>query len=144
MTPFPKGMKWRARAPIRTACKQCGGEFYRQKKSEKFCSDVCRLRFHGQGEKKRGHYIKRVYGLSHDDVSRMLAEQNGCAICHAPIGIMAGDAAIDHCHSTGMVRGILCHRCNTALGLFRDDSSLMASAAEYIELSKSKTAKRGD
>lgn len=70
----------------------------------------------------------RKYGLSDEQYQTMLDNQDGkCAIC--------GDVptAVDHDHSTGLVRGLLCHSCNAGLGHFRDSPSLLEKAARYIE-----------
>jgi hypothetical protein len=40
---------------------------------------------------------------------------------------------VDHCHATGKVRGLLCHNCNRALGLLKDDKSTIRRALEYLE-----------
>lgn len=40
--------------------------------------------------------------------------------------------AVDHCHKTNMVRGLLCHRCNTAIGLLNDDFTTLKSALKYL------------
>lgn len=80
--------------------------------------------------------IKRKYGLTAIQYYMMLDQQGGkCKICK---GIGPGGAgrtsrmAIDHCHETGKVRGILCNRCNRALGLFEDDISNLTAAIEYL------------
>lgn len=40
---------------------------------------------------------------------------------------------VDHCHSSGEVRGLLCHNCNRALGLFKDSRENLLNAVEYLE-----------
>lgn len=54
----------------------------------------------------------------------------GCAICLTPLEIKK--TAIDHNHKTGEVRGILCLRCNSALGGFKDSPTIILSALEYL------------
>jgi hypothetical protein len=64
----------------------------------------------------------------------MWAEQNGrCAICSTTLREGRGGAAVDHCHRTGKVRGLLCSPCNTAIGKLREDPALFASALAYLE-----------
>jgi hypothetical protein len=82
-------------------------------------------------EKARWARIKKEYGLSELDVAQMLNKQNcKCVICS--INIRNG-YHIDHCHSTGKVRGLLCQKCNQAIGLLRESESLFFKAAEYIK-----------
>lgn len=72
------------------------------------------------------------------DFDALLAQQNGkCAICrNASTGRKkSGRLAIDHCHSTGKVRGLLCHRCNTMLGQSKDSPEILRAAALYLEAS---------
>ena len=58
-------------------------------------------------------------------------EQNGvCAVCKLP---SRRALCVDHCHATRQVRGLLCDKCNTALGLFGDDSKRMRAAAAYVD-----------
>jgi|SRR5215469_13527422 len=78
------------------------------------------------------------YGLTPGDYERMLADQEGrCAICGDPPdpnGIRAASKLhADHDHTTGLVRELLCVRCNSGVGLFRDDPALLRVAAAYIE-----------
>ena len=74
--------------------------------------------------------LKR-FGLSRERYDAILAEQGGmCRICSAkPNGRLL---AIDHCHSTNAIRGILCGVCNVGLGHFRDNSDLLMAAAKYL------------
>jgi hypothetical protein len=76
----------------------------------------------------------RRYGLTPDDYHRLLARQGGaCAICRKQRGRQPD---VDHCHSTGQVRGLLCRKCNFGLGHFEDDSGLMLAAIAYLEASR--------
>ena len=69
------------------------------------------------------------YGLTSIAYAALLEKQNhGCAICSEP-----NPPAIDHCHRTGRVRGILCHKCNKGIGLLQDDPETLRAAAEYLE-----------
>ena len=63
----------------------------------------------------------------------MEAAQDGrCAIC----GAVSGRLFVDHCHTTGNVRGLLCVACNNALGQFRDSVSALRRAIDYLEQSR--------
>ncbi len=83
---------------------------------------------------KRNWKLRR-YGLTIEDYGSMLAEQGGrCAICRSePDSRRRHDLAVDHCHETQIVRGLLCHRCNVGLGHFNDQQTLLMAAAEYLE-----------
>jgi Recombination endonuclease VII len=81
----------------------------------------------------RRRRLKRKYGISLEEYERLLALQNGaCAIC-----LLKSDRMlhVDHCHKTGRVRGLLCVKCNTGLGCYNDDPSLMRRGAAYLERS---------
>lgn len=63
----------------------------------------------------------------------LLIKQNGrCALCGGP-PTKNGKLDIDHDHKAGKVRGLLCHKCNYALGLLQDDSGLLLKASNYLE-----------
>lgn len=85
---------------------------------------------------KREQALKRMYGITQQDYDVMLAEQNNqCAICKAtePGGKHTSNYfVVDHCHSTGKVRKLLCHHCNTALGLVGDNISILQKMIEYL------------
>lgn len=85
---------------------------------------------------QRGYHIKRRYGVTTEDYDRMLSDQNGgCKLCGKPPAMTSQITLrlfIDHCHTTGKVRGLLCARCNTGLG-FVDQSEWLSKALEYRE-----------
>ncbi len=82
-------------------------------------------------ELRRARYRKKKYGLGGEDYQRMLAQQNGvCAVCKQKA---QRRLCVDHCHATQKVRGLLCDKCNTALGLLDDDSNRMREAGTYVD-----------
>lgn len=75
----------------------------------------------------------KKYGLSYSDWELLLIRQNHvCAICKRPE--TGKTLAVDHCHRTGKVRGLLCAKCNQGIGMFDDNASSLRTAAEYLEL----------
>ncbi len=80
---------------------------------------------------RRRRKLKRAYGLTIEQHDAMLLEQEGrCAICC--IEITLETLATDHDHSSKQVRGLLCIKCNAALGLLGDSSHTIEKAAEYL------------
>lgn len=84
----------------------------------------------------RRHILRR-YGMSEDDYKQLLHQQGyACAICGVSFGGVTGwtkTLHLDHCHTEGAPRAILCKRCNTGLGHWEDNPELLRRAAEYIE-----------
>ena len=73
----------------------------------------------------------RLYGITPEDYDALLTAQGGaCAVCGGPPSRSSFD--VDHCHTTGRVRGLLCSHCNKGLGLFADDPARLRAAAEYL------------
>jgi hypothetical protein len=74
---------------------------------------------------------KHKYGITPDKVRAMLEDQdNQCAICPEAIDYVT--AHLDHCHNSLDIRGLLCKRCNTGLGMFRDQEEYLTSAIRYL------------
>jgi recombination endonuclease VII len=77
--------------------------------------------------------LRRVYGRSLADYNRVLLYQKrGCAICGKVPLPSKPRLAVDHCHTTGLLRGLLCWRCNRALIRFDDDVVKLLAAANYL------------
>ena len=76
------------------------------------------------------------YGLTPESYNEMLEKQGGgCAICGSKDHGGAKRTTrfpVDHCHETGKTRGLLCHRCNRALGFFKDDIQTLQNAVKYL------------
>jgi hypothetical protein len=79
----------------------------------------------------------RKYGITKDRYDELLKYQDGkCAICNCAETVKLNGKlkrlAIDHCHQTNFVRGLLCSRCNVAIGNFNDNWILLDNALEYL------------
>jgi hypothetical protein len=85
------------------------------------------------GLEKRDGIIRRVYGITLAEYNKMFEDQGGrCAICGSPDEVEGRRLAIDHCHDSGRVRGLLCGKCNRGLGLFYDNKQLLENAISYL------------
>lgn len=136
-----------------TVCKQLKslGAFYNRKASEdgkayrcKVCDNLAVGEFRKLHEDRhraaqRARNRKHKYGLSELDYQLLIEKQNNkCAICFVELQQNATTKhtpetlCIDHCHETGVVRGLLCAKCNKGLGLFNDDPVLLLTAIDYI------------
>lgn len=81
--------------------------------------------------------LKRKYGIDLAAFDVMLTNQGHvCAICKLPESEIPHNKGqpwqVDHCHTTGQVRGILCFPCNFAIGLLKDDKAIIMNALNYI------------
>lgn len=73
---------------------------------------------------------ERIYGVSDDSIREMIKAQNyRCAICREPF---KATPCVDHCHTTGVVRGMLCANCNIGLAKFRDSIRMLELAVDYL------------
>lgn len=85
-------------------------------------------------DKVRSQELVQKYGIDLEQYNKMLAEQNNvCFICKQSETIKGQSLAVDHCHTTGKVRHLLCSRCNTSLGSLKEDTSIAEALVEYIK-----------
>jgi len=137
-----KTARYRARHPEKIAAYKAAnskkqGTEYRSKYSDRVRASWHKYR---QGPKYRATYLnnhfKRNYGITLDEYNALLAAQGGvCKIClcpddwkrkqHAPL-------CVDHEHKSGKVRGLLCHKCNLAISLVRENIDILANAIRYL------------
>jgi hypothetical protein len=109
---------------VRSVCKQCASH-----KSKEF-------RMMNPERQSVAARLRR-YGLTDKRFNEMLKEQHGlCAICGRPGKRKAKwcktGLFVDHIHSSGKIRGLLCHQCNTGIGSFRDDINVVKRCVEYL------------
>ncbi|MEU6543923.1 endonuclease VII domain-containing protein [Streptomyces sp. NPDC046859] len=77
----------------------------------------------------RKRWYKYKYGVTFSERERMAEEQHHtCPVCRT----VTDQLVVDHCHSTGRVRGLLCHHCNLAIGFLRDNPATAVAAAVYL------------
>lgn len=75
----------------------------------------------------------KTYGVTPFEYGEMLWNQNfKCKLCDTELGKDTKAPHLDHNHKTGKIRGILCHHCNTGLGLFKDSITMLEKAIEYL------------
>lgn len=123
----------------KTRCKVCeewkdaATQFY---KKTAFTCKACRNSHIIEHRRNSGtdfaYYLWAKYRIREAEFTERLTAQEGrCALCERELKPRA--TAVDHCHTTNRVRGILCYACNAALGMFKDDPSLLRKAARYVE-----------
>lgn len=85
----------------------------------------------------RNRYVIRTYGITQQQYEEMFQQQGGvCGICGSQPDIERhgiSRLAIDHCHSTGKIRGLLCNNCNAGMGLIGDTAEHLKAALAYLE-----------
>jgi len=79
------------------------------------------------------YHVATRYGLSAARYDALMDQQGGrCAVCGGP-PTGQGRLHVDHDHATSLVRGLLCHDCNTGIGSLKDDLSILRAAVAYLE-----------
>lgn len=148
----PQGTK-RKRSVIEVAegfslCNRCGevlplSDFYKQPNRKRGVAAYCKACNYivNRANPKirtglvRSHF-KRRYGMTLEERAAMIAEQDGrCSICADPF-TTTRSTHLDHDHTTGNLRAVLCRRCNLTLGFAHDDPDLLRKMADYIEYHK--------
>lgn len=127
-----------AKDGLRGYCKPCRNAaqslYYQKHKLERRSYDQAYYR--RNPDKWRDEQLRRKFGITIENYRIILDQQDGkCLICLRSAADFPGQRwlAVDHCHATGQIRGILCHSCNRAVGLFQDNPDLMIKAAQYVQ-----------
>lgn len=136
-----KKARYVPRTPVHAAvCGQCGGPMPsgRSSRPRRFCGRKCLSDWHNAQqtrEFRRDSWLRAKYGITLEAYGALLADQGGvCRLCGTPEkDARHGVLDVDHDHETGQIRGLLCHRCNWALGIMRDDLTWLRAAVAYLE-----------
>lgn len=123
-------------------CNKCTYNY--TKISRNRCRERVRISDNAHYARTRKRHLElmriRKFGVNAEQFNEMLKNQNNiCAICKKPETVIwksrneIKPLCIDHCHKTGKVRGLLCAKCNAAIGQFKDSIESLASAIEYLK-----------
>lgn len=92
-------------------------------------------RFRDANPRKVKANLLRKYGITLEQFEAMLKDQgNACKICKTSTPGGKGTFHVDHCHKTGVVRGLLCHHCNALLGHAKDQVTILEEAIRYLKV----------
>ena len=117
---FPNCKK--SKSGIRPRCKACYSSV--NKKNRKI---------RGWTEQDKDVRLQRTFGLKPGQYVEMLEEQDyKCAVCGTTEQENKKRLAVDHCHKTGKIRKLLCHKCNCALGMVDDNKDTLSSLISYL------------
>ena len=123
------------RLGLDSRCKECKAELardYSLKNKEKISQNNAEWRKNNPGrytKRSRGYVMKR-YGITTEEYDELFLIQEGrCKICSR---VSEKALHVDHDHKTGRVRGLLCHRCNTSIGLMEESADNLKRMIEYI------------
>ena len=120
-------------------CKECTKERNNTPNIKKSKQEATKKQNAKRKGKRWGYHLSKTYGLREEDYFKMYKEQNGCClICKLPEDKEKhyGKFVVDHDHSTGKVRGLLCNHCNVLLGHAKEDVRILENAIEYIKENK--------
>jgi hypothetical protein len=102
------------------------------------CNSARTVKSPGYKDSVRKAHLKRAYKITPEQYQEMFDKQGGlCRICQSSDNGHRSHLSIDHDHTTGKVRGLLCHDCNLGLGKFKDDTHRLKMAIMYLSLTES-------
>lgn len=143
----------RYKSGLKSTCKPCLSEYqisYRKTDKHKEYLEATREKRREQKkewqksrkDEDKDYYknksLRTRYGISPEEYNKLFMDQEGkCKICGCEETTVANgitrSLAVDHNHTSGVIRGLLCRKCNTAIGLLKEDKLLLLKAVEYLD-----------
>jgi hypothetical protein len=118
-------------------CKTCyGGQSLKHYRSKKDYYNKLQRNYREENRDKFKQWrLKRNWNLTVEEFNSMINTQsNKCFICETTFSDVKGKRPnVDHCHSTGRIRKLLCTKCNTAMGLLNENVSILSKMINYIQ-----------
>lgn len=139
----------RAKDQLQSICKVCQAEatrkwyqenkeycrekrYDRYKKNQERDNETVRRFLKKNPGKTKEYHLRAKFGIEKEQFNKMLTEQNNsCDICNNEF-TKTLLASVDHNHSSGKVRGLLCGQCNTGIGLLKENEQTLLNAIEYL------------
>jgi len=125
---------------LHTTCKECcaiNSKIRRELPLNKERARLAMERWRKNPKNKRANLssaYKSKYGMTLECYEKMLKEQDSkCYICGIENQYNGKPLYVDHCHTKGQVRKLLCQHCNSGLGMFKDNPELLIKAADYLK-----------
>lgn len=127
---------------IEYKCKKCKSEY----NSNFYTGNIKHIEKTKEYNKRNQRKVRncdllRDFGITIDEYEKMLTNQNNkCKICNKEETVKNKKTnklrmlCVDHCHKTGKIRGLLCNRCNSAIGLLYEDSTIINNCLKYLEI----------
>jgi len=141
---------------VSSSCKKCRTKFYQEryrkmnkkilrkkyklfyKKYKKKILERSHNWYKNNHEKIHDYRLKKIYNINIEQYNLLLKKQHYCcAICKKSIQQIkhkkVKKLGVDHNHLTGQVRGLLCHKCNSGLGSFEENLTILKNAMKYLK-----------
>lgn len=124
----PNGVTKKGTQKYRSQCRECDNA--RQLPQRKRAPNTAR---YSRGRLK-GYQVSAAFGITHAEWEALMESRGwACEICGRTSETSGRSLAVDHDHSTGAIRGVLCQRCNCAIGLLLEDKDSLANAINYLK-----------
>lgn len=127
---------------LKSHCKECRNYTNRKYRELKFSSKPRKISNLSAKDRERNSYYISEYNISLEDYNKLFEVQKGvCAICNKSETMKHQNGnirnlAVDHCHITGIVRGLLCSAHNRGIGYFNDNIEYLENAIKYLKKEK--------